>query len=84
MGWLKKLGKGASKVGFGLKAALGSTVAIEIAETLAKSNPDIPPEVASAAKLALNVLIIYKMAFNNADGTPSTTPYVPQNNAKGK
>lgn len=84
MGWLKKLGKGASKVGFGLKAALGSSAALEIAEILTKSNPDIPPEVAHGAKLALQALIIYKMAFNNADGTPSTTPYVPQNNAKGK
>jgi len=79
MSWLKNVGKGLGKVGFGLKAALGSSIALDLAETLAKSNPDVPPAISHVAALIVQGLIIYKMANNNPDGTPATTPYKKEN-----
>lgn len=79
MSWIKKLG-------MGVKTALGSTLAVEIAGTLAKGNGEVPDVVVNGAKVALQLLILYRMANSNPDGTPATTPYEPKktNKSEGK
>lgn len=84
MSWFKNLGKGLKKAGMTVEKALGSTVAIEILGTLAKDSGEIPDPVANGAKLALQLLILYRMANNNPDGTPSTAPFEGKTKTKGK
>jgi len=72
------------KLGMGVKTALGSTAALEILGTLAKDNGEIPNEVVVGSKIALQLLILWKMANSNPDGTPASIPYDPKTPTKGK
>lgn len=84
MSWLKKVGKGLGKVGGGVKTALASTAALEVAEILAKDSSGLPPEVVRGARLALQMIILYRAFGVNPDGTPATQPYTPPKVAKGQ
>lgn len=84
MKFLKALGKGVKMAGMGVKTALASTAALEVVGVLAKDNGEIPDPVVSGAKIALQLLVLYRMAQNNPDGTPSTTPYVVKKKTEGK
>ena len=75
MSFIKKLGSAAKLAGMGVKTALASTAAIEIVGVLAKDNGEIPDPVVNGAKIALQLLVLYRMAQNNPDGSPATKPY---------
>jgi len=83
MKFLKQLGKGLKFTGLTVGKAVTSTTALEILGTLAKDNGEVPNEVIVGAKFALQALILWKMAQNNPDGTPATTPYVAKGEKKG-
>ena len=82
MSWLKKVGKGLGKVGGGVKTALASTAALEVAEILAKDSTGLPEEVVHGAKFALQLMILYRAFHINPDGTPSSVPYEPPTGKK--
>lgn len=84
MSWLKKVGKGLGKVGGGVKTALASTAALEVAEILAKDSSGLPPEVVHGAKFALQLMILYRAFGVNPDGTPAEVPYDPPKKTKGR